>query len=100
MKVEMIPRRGGPQIGFLEVMLVIAIIAVISAVAIPSLLQSKRAYDRTVNESLEGKHVVVKGFDEVGLVTGIDDGRLLVYFPKTGEVKFKREMLRVVEPGK
>ena len=95
MKVDMVPRDGGLQIGLVELMVIIAIISIISAIAIPSMI----AHNNTLRE-MEGKHVIVTGFDEMGLVTGVDGDRLLVYFPKTGEVKFKREMLRVVEQDK
>lgn len=96
MKVEMIPSRASfVRTNFIEIMLVVAIIAIISAIAIPALLIGSNY--RSLVEEFEGKHVVVKGFDEVGLVTEVDGDRLLVYFPKMGEVGFKREMLRVVE---
>ena len=100
MKVDMIPRRES-RFTLVELMIVVAIISIIAAVAIPSLLVQKKRIDAAkVAKEFEGKHVTAKGFDEVGLVTNVEDDQLTVYFPNIGEVKFKRGMVKIVKGNK
>lgn len=100
MKVKMIHSSSwstGDRIGLVVVVSLVSLIIFFGSWGINDLATAKR-----LEREFSGREISIPAKEEMGtgFVTGIKNGKLMVYFPDVGMVTLKENMVRVIEKEK
>lgn len=99
MKVDMIHSSSwgtGDRVGVVVVVFLVSTLIGLLVWGISDNMTANR-----LKEEFYGREISIPAKKEIGIgfVTGIKDGKLMVYFPEVGMVALEEDMVRVVEKG-